>query len=226
MTIIIRSRLLIALALGAALLTSACGTQAADAARPPRDAAGATTRVSATTNASYREVTIPAGTSLPLSLTSSVASDTSAVEDAVTAELTRAILINGREVVPAGSRVTGSVTGVDDAGRVKGRGLIALRFTTVRVAGDQYALRAALVSRQAGATTGADATKIGIGAGAGAVIGAILGGGKGAAEGAAIGGGAGTGVVLATKGQAIRLGPGDDVSSQLTAPLTIRVQIS
>ena len=102
----------------------------------------------------------------------------------------------------------------------------ALRFTTVRVAGDQYDLRSALVSRHADATKGADAAKIGIGAGAGAAIGAILGGSKGAAEGAAVGGGAGTGVVLATKGKAIRLGPGDDVSSQLTAPLTIRVQIS
>jgi hypothetical protein len=226
MTTIIRSRPFVALALGAALLTTACGTQAADTATPPRDAAGATTGVSAITKGLYREVTIPAGTSLPLSLTSSVASDTSAVEDTVTAELTRAILVNGREVVPAGARVTGSVTSVEDSGRVKGRSEIAMRFTTVRVSGDRYDLRSALVSRQAAATKSEDATKIGIGAGAGAVIGGILGGGKGAAEGAAIGGGAGTGVVLATKGKAVRLGPGADVSSQLTAPLTIRVQIS
>jgi len=227
MTTIVRASLCFALALGAALLTTACGTQAADATLP-LDAAGASAGIAAPKRARplYREVTIPAGTSLPLSLTSSVASDTSAIEDAVTAELTQAILVNGREAVPAGARVTGSVTSVEDAGRVKGRGYIAVRFTTVRVAGDRYDLHSALVSRHAEATLGTDAAKIGIGAGAGAVIGAILGGGKGAAEGAAIGGGAGTGVVLATKGQAIRLGPGDDVSSQLTAPLTIRVQIS
>jgi hypothetical protein len=224
--IIVRSSPFIALALGGALLTTACGTPAADTATPARETAGATTSLSVSTKALYREVTIPAGTSLPMSLTSSVASDTSAIEDAVTAELTRAILVNGREVVPVGARVTGSVTSVADAGRVKGRGEIAMRFTTVRVAGDQYALRSALVSRQADATKGEDATKIGIGAGAGAAIGALLGGSKGAAEGAAIGGGAGTGVVLATKGKSIHLRPGDDVSTQLTAPLTIRVQIS
>ena len=76
------------------------------------------------------------------------------------------------------------------------------------------------------ATKGEDATKIGIGAGAGAVIGGLVGGKDGAAKGAAIGGGAGTGVVLATKGQEIRLGPGADVTSQLTAPLTVRIRVS
>lgn len=55
----------------------------------------------------YRDVTIPAGTTLPLALTSAVASDTSAVEDAVTAELTRPIVIEGLEGLPAGARLAG-----------------------------------------------------------------------------------------------------------------------
>ena len=83
----------------------------------------------------YRDVTIPAGTTLPLALTSSVASDTSAVEDAVTAELTHAITIDGRDVLPAGARLTGDVTEVDDSGRVKGRAMIAFRFTSLRTGG-------------------------------------------------------------------------------------------
>jgi len=58
------------------------------------------------------------------------------------------------------------------------------------------------------------------------VIGGILGGKDGAATGAAVGGGAGTGVVLATKGREVRLGAGADVTTQLEAPLTIRVSIS
>ena len=66
--------------------------------------------------------------------------------------------------------------------------------------------------------------KIGIGAGAGAAIGAILGGGDGAAKGAAIGGAGGTGVVLATRGDEVRRGPGADVTTRLTAPLTVRSQ--
>ncbi|HWN86596.1 MAG TPA: hypothetical protein VNN99_15640, partial [Vicinamibacterales bacterium] len=65
---------------------------------------------------------------------------------------------------------------------------------------------------------------IGIGAGIGAVVGAIAGGGDGAAKGAAIGGAGGTGVVLATKGKEVRLGAGANVSTRLTAPLTVRLE--
>ena len=153
-------------------------------------------------------MTIPSGTTLPLSLTSSMASDTSAVEDAVTAELTRAVSIDGREVLPAGARLAGNVTEVDDSGRVKGRAMIAFRFTSLQTGGEQYDVQTAALSHVAPATKGEDATKIGIGAGAGAVIGGLLGGKDGAAKGAAIGGGAGTGVVLATKGKEMRLAPG------------------
>ena len=60
---------------------------------------------------------------------------------------------------------------------------------------------------------------------AGAIIGGLLGGKEGAAKGAAVGGGAGTGVVLATKGKEMRLAPGADVTTTLTAPLTVRVKI-
>ena len=212
---------LLILTLTGALAASACGTDAADARDVSLNSAG-----KASTRTSYREVTIPAGTTLALALTSAVASDTSAIEDGVTAELTRAITIDSREVVPAGARVAGNVTGVDGPGRVKGRAMIAFRFTTLRTGGNQYELQSAAVSREAEATKGEDATTIGIGAGAGAVIGGLLGGKKGAAEGAAVGGGAGTGVVLATKGREIRVGIGSDVSSRLTAPLTVRVRIS
>ena len=104
--------------------------------------------------------------------------------------------------------------------------MIAFRFTSLRTGDEQYDVQSAPLSHVAPATKGEDATKIGIGAGAGAVIGGLLGGKDGAAKGAAIGGGAGTGVVLATKGKEMRLGPGADVSSQLTAPLTVRIRVS
>ena len=171
-------------------------------------------------------MTSPSGTTLPLSLTSSMASDTSAVEDPVTATLTRAVSIDGREALPAGTRLAGNVTQVDDSGRVKGRAMIAFRFTSLQTAGERYTVQTAALTRVAAATKGEDATKIGIGAGAGAVIGGLLGGGDGAAKGAAIGGGAGTGVVLATKGKEMRLAPGADVTSRLTAPVTVRVRVS
>ena len=219
---------LLVLILGAALAASACGTtaDADDTALNAENAQAAKRGVAKSTVANrpaYRDVTIPNGTALPLALTNAVGSDTSAVEDMVSARLTQAITIDGREVLPAGARVNGEVTAVDGPGRVKGRAMIAFRFTSLRTGDDRYDIEAAPVSQLASATKGEDATKVGIGAGAGAIIGGILGGGGGAAKGAVIGGGAGTGVVLATKGKEIRLAPGANVSTELTAPLTIRV---
>jgi hypothetical protein len=155
-----------------------------------------------------------------------VASDTSSVEDSVRASLRRAVSIDGRQVLPAGTEVVGSVTNAAKSGRVKGRAQVAFRFTSLTHAGERYEIHTEAISRRAEATKGEDAKKIGIGAGAGAAIGALLGGGSGAAKGAAVGGAGGTGVVLATKGKEVRLGPGTDVNTKLTAPLTVRVKVS
>ena len=173
----------------------------------------------------YREVTIPAGTTLRLDLASSIASDTSHVEDPVHATVRQAVVVDGATIVPTGAELAGVVTDVAGSGRVKGRARIAYRFNSLEVGEEQYDIATAPTSHLAPATKGEDAKKIGIGAGAGAAIGAILGGGSGAAKGAAIGGGAGTGVVLATKGKEVRLGPGANVTTRLTAPVTIRVKV-
>jgi hypothetical protein len=172
----------------------------------------------------YKEVTVPAGTTLRLDLKSSVASDTSKVEDSVRATLRQSVVVDGQTVLPAGTELAGTVTDVERSGRVKGRARIAYRFSSLRHDSERYDITTATIAHQAQATKKEDATKIAIGAGAGAAIGAILGGGSGAAKGAAIGGGAGTGAVLATRGDEVRRGPGADVTTRLTAPLTVRVK--
>jgi hypothetical protein len=196
---------------------------AAEAAPAAAEGAAADAPVAAPAP-SFRDITIPAGTTLRLDLATSVASDSSRVEDAVRATLRQSVVIDGETVLPAGTELAGIVTDADDAGRVKGRARIAYRFTSLRHGGERYDISTAGISHQAEATKGEDATKIAIGAGAGAALGAILGGGDGAAKGAAIGGAGGTGVVLATKGKEVRLGPGANVSTRLTAPLTVRVK--
>jgi hypothetical protein len=172
--------------------------------------------------AQYREVTVPSGTTLPLDLATAVASDTSDVEQPVRATLRSPVSVNGQVVLPAGSEVTGVVTQADGSGRVKGRARIALRFSGLRANGSSYVIKTSGYAQEAAATKKKDATKIAIGAGAGAALGAILGGGGGAAKGAAIGGAAGTGAVLATKGDEVRLGPGANISTRITAPLIVR----
>ncbi|MEX2661544.1 MAG: hypothetical protein WD227_06430, partial [Vicinamibacterales bacterium] len=174
----------------------------------------------------YREVTIPAGTVLPLTLRTSVGSDTSHVEDAVRATLRRGVTVDGVEALPAGTAVTGHVTNADRSARVKGRATVAFRFTRVDVPGEGTAnIRTGTVARTAPGTKKKDAAKIGGGAVGGAIVGGILGGGDGAAKGAAVGGAAGTGVVLATRGKEVRLAAGTPISVKLTAPLTVRVAV-
>jgi len=173
----------------------------------------------------YREVTIPAGTTLSLELKTAVASDTSNVEDQVRAALRSPVTVDGVRALPEGTVLLGHVTAAERSAKVKGRASIAFRFNTIDLPGEggREPISTATVSRVAAATKKKDATKIGIGAGAGAAIGAIVGGGGGAAKGAAIGGAAGTGAVLATRGDEVRLGPGAAVTTKLTAPLTVRV---
>lgn len=176
----------------------------------------------------YREVTLPAGTILPVELTTAVASDSSNVEDAVRGRLRRAVTVQGAQAFPAGTALSGVVTVAERSARVKGRARVAFRFTAIDPPGDaeRLSMRTDTVSRLAPATKKQDAAKIGGGAAGGAIIGGILGGGDGAAKGAAIGGAAGTGVVLSTRGKEIRLAPGTPVSVRLAAPLTVRVRVA
>jgi hypothetical protein len=176
--------------------------------------------------AKFREFTLPAGTTLHVQLDSALGSDSSRAGDPVEATITRAVVVDGTEVIPHGSTVRGEVEAVDPGGKVEGRASLALRFTSVAVAGrDEPFPIATRASWLAPTTKGKDAAKIAIPAGAGAIIGGIVGGKKGAAIGAAIGGGGGTAVVLTTRGPQIRLAPGAELSLPLDASVDIRVPL-
>ncbi|HEX6973817.1 MAG TPA: hypothetical protein VF147_05410 [Vicinamibacterales bacterium] len=173
----------------------------------------------------YREITVPSGTVLPVELTTTVASDTSHVEDEVRGSVRRDVRIDGVDAIPAGAVLLGHVTAAQRPGKVKGRGTVGFRFTSLDLPGpgERMSIRTGTISRLAPATKKQDAAKIGGGAAGGAIIGGIIGGGDGAAKGAAIGGGAGTAVVLSTRGKDVRVPSGTQLSVKLTAPLTVRV---
>jgi hypothetical protein len=176
--------------------------------------------------AKFREYTVQEGTPLAVKLTTAVSSETSHVEDVVEGELAESVKVDGAVVVPAGSAIRGQVAAAQPSGKVKGLASLLLRFTSLTASGpgDHYQI-AAQWSRQAQPTKTEDAKKIGIGAGAGAVIGAIVGGGKGAAIGAAAGGGAGTGVVLATSGKEVTLSSGALITITLDRDLDVKVPV-
>jgi len=216
-------RLLI-LITASALFVSACNRSATDAAAPNSSGA-VSTAGSAAPAPTVREITIPAGTVLPVVLDTSISSTASQVEDAVHAHVDRPIVIDGVTVVPAGSRVSGLVTDATRSGRVKGRAHIAMRFETMTPAGadDHYTIHTSAVGRTAQATKEKDALEIGAPAAGGALIGALVGGKKGALIGGAAGGGAGTAIVLSTRGKEVSLPKGSAISLRLTEPVTVRV---
>ena len=198
---------------------------ATQAATPASKSAKSASAAPAETKPQFREVTIPSGTALHVKLTSAVASDTSKTEDAVRGELSQPIVVDDATVVPAGTAILGAVLAAVRSGRVEGRASIAIGFDRLSVGNQTHPIRTARITEEAQSTRREDVKKVGIGAGAGAVVGAIAGGKKGAAVGSAIGAGAGTGVVVATRGDEVRLPAGTAVTTTLQAPLTIQVPL-
>jgi hypothetical protein len=227
LTIVALSCTTVAAACARAETASAAGAPAANLASPasPAEASAAAGAAEAAKGASsVREITIPVGTVLPVTLDTSVGSDTSRVEQAVNAHVSQPIVINGRTVVPAGSRVSGVVTDAKRSGKVKGVAHIGLRFESLTPSnGDErYRIHTSAIGRSAPTTKKKDALEIGAPAAGGAIVGAIVGGKKGALVGTAVGGGAGTAVVLSTRGKEIHLPRGTALRLRLTEPVTIR----
>jgi hypothetical protein len=175
----------------------------------------------------FRTVTLPAGSVLVVRLDSPVGSASSRQGDPVTATLTEAVTVDGADVLPRGSLVTGDVASVRTAGRVRGRASIAVVFRQVTFPGrgDRQAIEAS-VSRTASSTKGADTATIAFPALGGAIVGGLVGGKKGALLGTAIGGGAGTAVVLSTRGHQISLPRGTVLSIRLQRPIDVRVPVA
>jgi hypothetical protein len=187
------------------------------------EAAAAATKPDASKAPEFREVTIPAGQTISVTLTTPIASDTSKVEDPVRGKIAKPIVVSGVTAVPAGSEATGSVTQAMESGRVKGRASISFRFARLVVRDETHEIRTARITRQAAPSGRDDLKKGGIGAGVGAIVGGIVGGKKGAVIGAGAGG---AGTVLATKGKEVRLPAGTVVSTTLQEALKVRVPAS
>ncbi len=170
----------------------------------------------------FRTVTIPAGTSLAVSVLSNLGSKTSQVEDLVKGAMAKSLVIDGITAVPKGAEVRGVVSDAKESGRVKGKATLGIAFDRLVVRGETHQLQTAPVVLEAQDKKSDDVKKGGLGAGVGAVVGGIAGGGTGAAIGA-VAGGAGT--VLATKGKEVEVPAGTIVNVLLQSPLTLQVPI-
>lgn len=142
--------------------------------------------------------TIPAGTRLTVRTASEVSSGKATAGQSFDATLVQALVIHGKTLAPAGTPVRGKVTLAKSSGRLHAPGKLTLRLTGVEVNGRMVPISTTAYHAEGKSHKKSNAVKIGGGAGAGELIGALAGGGKGAAIGALAGGAAGTGVAAAT----------------------------
>lgn len=167
-------------------------------------------------------VTLPEGTQLAVRTTNILSTNSQVAGQGFTPHLEEPLVQSGREIAPKGSEVEGNIVEADKGGRVKDRASMGLQLTRLHMASGRVVdISTNTITREAGATKGKDALKIGIGSGIGAAIGAIAGGGKGAAIGAGAGAGAGTGVVLATHGDPAIIPSETVLHFALRAPITV-----
>jgi outer membrane murein-binding lipoprotein Lpp len=174
---------------------------------------------SSTSSSTAAPGVIPSGTEIDVRLETALSSDTNQVEDRFEATTIVDLRQDGRVVIPAGSRVRGVVTAVDDAGRIERKGRLSLSFDQVTINGRNYPIRGTVTQALEAGGYKDDAGKIGTGAAVGGIIGGILGGLKGAIAGILIGGG---GVVAATEGENVELPAGTVLRMRLDQDLNTR----
>ncbi len=145
---------------------------------------------------------LPAGTTLQMTLTTTLSSKANENGDPFTAEVAEPVFGGGEEIIPAGSTVEGRISFIKPPGRATGKA--EMRLTPEKVTtkqGLQFNISAALTDAKGdvkmkgdegtlqgpGKSTKDAAKETGIGAAAGAGVGAIADGGMGALYGMGVG---------------------------------------
>lgn len=152
-----------------------------------------------------------------------------------TAELTEAIVRDGRVLVPAGSILSGRVTDVHGGRRVTGSASIHLQPTHVTLPdGTRYTVRAQVIDTQLFKTTRVDdegtiirrdyavktLSAMTLSTGSGAAAGAVLGGWPGALVGAGVGAGVST-VVWLKQDRQTEVPANTGITFALSSPMTV-----
>lgn len=172
-----------------------------------------------------QNLTVPQGTTLEVRLADSISSGAANVGSSFGGTLASSLVVNGIEIAPVGSSVSGKVTHVVSSGRLNRPAELGLNLTSLTPAGGSpVEISTSTWSQKAGSHKKRDEVAIGGGAAAGALIGALAGKGKGAAIGALVGGGAGTAGAALTGKKEIVLAPETKLSFTLSAPFTVQMQ--
>jgi len=182
-----------------------------------------TNKSNQTSNNRVAELTLPSGTSIDVTLATPLTSETASVGNAWTGSIRNASVIDGRNVILAGSSVAGTVTSVTPA-RKGDRAMLDLGLTSITVGDRSYRVRGSMESVIAGSTRARNLGAIGAATAAGALVGkAVSGSNKGTIIGAVVGGGAATGVVSQTKGWQVVLKEGTPLTFTTNESVAVRL---
>jgi hypothetical protein len=166
-------------------------------------------------------LTVPSGTTIPVTITQQLSAKNNDVGDGFTGELAGPVKTSGGTTVfPRGAHAVGTVVGAKGRGRFKGAGDLAIQITSI----SGTPVSVGIYDKEEKGKGKRTAAMVGGGAGGGALIGGIAGGGKGALIGGLVGAGAGTVGSAFTGNKDIVIPAESVVHFQLTAPVTITVQ--
>jgi hypothetical protein len=169
-----------------------------------------------------KPVVVASGTVLPIAFTSGISTKTAKVGDPVSARLTSDLVVDGRQVAPAGAAVTGVVSDVYSGSReIGGTPRLGLRFERLSLGDGRSVAIAGDIVQQGKSESGKDAAKIAGGAVLGAVLGKQVDDGKGAVIGGLLGGAAGAAIAKNTGGD-LEIADGTAASLVLTRSFEVK----
>ncbi len=167
---------------------------------------------------------VPVGTNLKVRIENTLSSKDSRVGDKFSATVLDPVRFNE-------ATVEGHVSSIQKSGKIKGRTSMNLAFDSIRLSDGRSGTLHGYVTRvygndsgradqeggvESGSRTNQTMKRAGIGAGAGAIIGAIAGGGKGAAIGLILGGAGGAGSLAVQGSKELKIESGTEVLVHVT----------
>ena len=168
------------------------------------------------------ELTLPAGTAVPVRITGWLSSEQNHPGDTFSASLDQPLVLNGWVVARKGQIVIGRVTTVKKAGHFGSVSELGLELSMLTlVDGQQISVQSKLVQNTGRSTAGRDAATVGVPTGLGAAVGAAADGGYGAGLGAGLGAMVGLAGVMTSHGGATVVRPETLLSFQLASAIAI-----
>jgi len=164
---------------------------------------------------------VPAGTEIPVILSSAINSRTANSGDEFEGSVATDILVDNEVAIPKGSHVTGTVVNSKKQGTFKGEANLAIKLTRLEVRGKGYMIASSTYGGTQKGKGKRTAVVTGGGAAVGALIGGLAGGGKGAAIGAGVGAGGGLAASGATGGKNVEFPAESRITFKLTEAVTI-----